>query len=55
VLTEVAWWEVAIALLLLALSTWFFRSASGKIFRLGMLMHGKEPSFKEIWRWAREA
>jgi ABC-2 type transport system permease protein len=55
VLTEVAWWEVAVALLLLALSIWFFRSASGKIFRLGMLMHGKEPSFKEVWRWAREA
>ncbi|MGH7602096.1 MAG: ABC transporter permease, partial [bacterium] len=55
VLTEVAWWEVAVALLLLALSTWFFRSASGKIFRLGMLMHGKEPAFKEIIRWAREA
>jgi ABC-2 type transport system permease protein len=55
VLTEVAWWEVAVALLLLALSTWFFRSASGKIFRLGMLMHGKEPSFKEMLRWAREA
>jgi ABC-2 type transport system permease protein len=55
VLTEVAWWEVAMALLLLALSTWFFRSASGKIFRLGMLMHGKEPAFKEMIRWAREA
>ncbi|MGH7452303.1 MAG: ABC transporter permease, partial [bacterium] len=54
VLTEVAWWEVAIAFLLLGLSIWFFRSASGKIFRLGMLMHGKEPSFKEVWRWARE-
>lgn len=55
VLTEVTWWEVAMALLLLALSTWFFRSASGKIFRLGMLMHGKEPAFKEMIRWAREA
>jgi len=54
VLTEVAWWEVAVALLLLGLSIWFFRSASGKIFRLGMLMHGKEPSCKEIWRWVRE-
>jgi ABC-2 type transport system permease protein len=54
-LTEVAWWEVAMALLLLAFSTWFFRSASGKIFRLGMLMHGKEPAFREIIRWAREA
>lgn len=51
VLTEVAWWEVVVALLLLAVSTWFFRFSSGKIFRLGMLMHGKEPSFQEIWRW----
>lgn len=50
-LTEVAWWEVVVALLLLAVSTWFFRFSSGKIFRLGMLMHGKEPSFQEIWRW----
>jgi ABC-2 type transport system permease protein len=54
VLTKVEWWEVVVALLLLALTTWFFRSASSKIFQLGMLMHGKEPTFKEIWRWARE-
>ena len=54
VLTEVAWWHVPLALLLLGLSTWFFRTASAKIFRLGMLMHGKEPSFKEVLRWARE-
>lgn len=55
VLTEVAWWQAPLALLLLALSIWFFRTSSGKIFRLGMLMHGKEPSFKEMLRWAREA
>ena len=53
-LVEVAWWQVAAALLVLGLSTWFFRTASGKIFHLGMLMHGKEPSFREMWRWARE-
>lgn len=54
VLTEVPWWEVGVALLLLGLSIWFFRTASGKIFHLGMLMHGKEPSLKEMWRWVRE-
>lgn len=54
VLTEVAWGQVPLALLLLAVSIWFFRTSSGKIFRLGMLMHGKEPSFKEMLRWARE-
>ncbi len=54
VLTEVAWWQTPLALLLLAVSIWFFRTSSGKIFRLGMLMHGKEPSFKEMLRWAKE-
>ena len=54
VLTNVHWWEAPLALLLLAGSIWFFRTASGKIFRLGMLMHGKEPSFKEMRRWVRE-
>ncbi len=54
VLTNVQWWEAPLALLLLAGSIWFFRTASGKIFRLGMLMHGKEPSFKEMRRWVRE-
>lgn len=55
VLTQVPWWETALAIFLLAGGAWLFRSASGKIFRLGMLMHGKEPSFKEMLRWAREA
>jgi ABC-2 type transport system permease protein len=54
VLTEVPWWQVSIALLVLAVGIWFFRTSSGKIFRLGMLMYGKEPSFKEMVRWARE-
>lgn len=50
VLTHVPYWEIALALVLLAGTAWLFRLAAGRIFRLGMMMHGKEPSFAELWR-----
>jgi uncharacterized membrane protein AbrB (regulator of aidB expression) len=28
---------------------------AGKVFRLGMLMYGKEPSWAEVRKWVREA
>jgi ABC-2 type transport system permease protein len=48
---EVAWWEVAVAIALLAAAVWVMRRIAGKIFAAGILMHGKEPSIKEMWRW----
>ncbi len=54
VLTEVPWWEVALALALLAGTTWLLRRAAGKVFALGILMYGKEPSWRETVRWIRE-
>jgi ABC-2 type transport system permease protein len=53
--TDVAAWEPALALLLLAGAIWLMRRAAGKVFRLGMLMYGKEPSWAEVRRWIREA
>ncbi len=55
VLTEVPWWEVALALALMAGSIWLLRRAAGKVFGLGILMYGKEPSWRETWRWVRES
>jgi len=55
VLSEVALWEAALALVLLIASTWFMRIAAGKIFRVGMLMYGKEPGLKEIMHWLKSA
>jgi len=55
VLTMIPAWQIAVSLLLLALAIWLARWAAGKTFRLGMLMFGKEPSFKEVFRWIREA
>lgn len=52
--TEVPWWEVTAGVALLAGSAWLFRRLAGKIFATGMLLYGKEPSFGEVVRWARE-
>lgn len=54
-LGEVRGWEVALALALLAAATWLLRRAAGKVFALGILMYGKEPSWRETLRWLKEA
>jgi len=50
-LTEVPWYEVVLSIILLISS--FFGSiwVSAKIYRIGILMYGKKPSFKELFRW----
>jgi len=54
VLTEVSIWEIGLSLVLLLVATWFMRLLAGRIFRIGMLMYGKEPSLKELLRWMKE-
>lgn len=54
VLTEVSWFEVAMALALLVVACWLLRRAAGKVFGLGILMYGKEPNWRETLRWIRE-
>ena len=46
-------WEIALGLTLLALGGWWMRGVAGRIFRLGMLMYGKDPTLPEILRWMR--
>lgn len=54
-LTEVAWWEVAGSTILLAACAWWMRRYASRIFRAGMFLYGKEPSWREILRWMRRA
>lgn len=50
---DVAWWEIALSIGILiasfAGSTWM----AGKIYRTGILMYGKKPTWAELWKWLR--
>lgn len=45
--------DVAISGVLLILTTWLIIKLSGKIFKTGMLMYGKNASLREIVKWVR--
>ena len=50
-----AWWEVAGAFGVLAVSTWLGLRLGGRLFRVGLLNAGARPSLREIIRQARLA
>ena len=51
----VPWWDIALSLGLLVGAIWLAQAVSAKIFRLGLLLYGKVPTFSEVWRWLRTA
>ncbi len=55
VLTRVPAWEVLLAVVLLIGSIALLRRAAGKIFSLGVLTYGKEPTWGEMMRTLRKA
>jgi ABC-2 type transport system permease protein len=46
-------WEVLASIVLLAVTTLLFTWLAAKIYRVGVLMYGKRPSFREIFRLLR--
>ncbi|MCL2097707.1 MAG: ABC transporter permease [Bacteroidales bacterium] len=46
-------WQIILSLSILFVAflalVWF----TGKIYRVGILMYGKKPSLKEMWKWIR--
>lgn len=50
--STVPWWQLGLSMVLLVAgficTTWF----AGKIYRTGILMYGKKPSWKEMIKWA---
>jgi ABC-2 type transport system permease protein len=54
-ITEIPAWELAASIGVLAISIVVAMWLAAKLFRTGLLMYGKRPSFKEIARAIREA
>ena len=46
-------WQVVVSILLLIITfmgiVWF----AAKIYRIGILMYGKKPSYKELYKWLK--
>ena len=52
---QVPWWDVLVAALALAAGVYIAIRISGALMRLGLLMYGKRPSLREIFRQLRHA
>jgi ABC-2 type transport system permease protein len=48
----VPYWQLFLSMALLVLGFVFTTWLSGKIYRTGILMYGKKPTWKEMWKWA---
>ena len=46
-------WELLLSAALLIIAFIFFTWLSAKIYRVGILMYGKKPSWKELYKWLR--
>lgn len=49
----VPFWELALSIGLLVLGFLFSTWVAGKIYRIGILIHGTKVNYKTIWRWIR--
>jgi ABC-2 type transport system permease protein len=51
----VPFWELGLSVTLLVIgfltTTWL----AGKIYRIGILMHGTKPTYKTLWKWIRSS
>ena len=50
---EIPTWEICLSAVLLYATFFIVVWGAGKIYRVGILMHGKKPSLKELLRWMR--
>lgn len=48
-------YDIVASMLLLVGSTWFALRISARLYRAGLLLYGKRPGFREIWRWMIQA
>jgi ABC-2 type transport system permease protein len=48
-------WQIALAIVLMVVSIYLAVSFAARIFRVGILMHGKRPNLREMIHWYRMA
>ncbi|HVR87823.1 MAG TPA: ABC transporter permease [Planctomycetota bacterium] len=48
-------YDIVASMLLLVGSTWFALRVSARLYRAGLLLYGKRPGIREIWRWIANA
>ena len=53
VLQTPPFWQIALSISLILLTTTGIVYVAAKIYRVGILMYGKRPSVVELWRWLR--
>ncbi len=49
----VPWYEIAISMALLLCTFVFMVWMAAKIYRVGILMYGKKPTYKDLWKWLK--
>lgn len=49
----VPWWELTISVVILIATNFAVLWLSAKIYRVGILMYGKKPTYKELYKWIR--
>jgi ABC-2 type transport system permease protein len=49
------WWQLALALVITSGFVVLMVALAARIYRVGILMYGKKPTIKELWRWLRYA
>jgi len=53
--TEVAWWQLTGSFIVLAAMFYLLRKLAAKIFHVSVLISGKEPTWREVIKLARES
>ena len=46
-------WEILLNILFMCITVLLVTLISGKIYRVGILMYGKRPTFGQLWQWMR--
>jgi ABC-2 type transport system permease protein len=49
------WWQLALAVLLTCGFVVLMVALAARVYRVGILMYGKKPTLKELYRWLRYA